>query len=108
MKSQQLDAKMAKKESAYKEDRIAELKGQVSELQKLKVDKVETIKNLQSMLQKLEASKLKQAEAQEELRVQIKEHQDEAAWLKKELESVSAVVTQTKAEAEQLKQNLQE
>lgn len=62
VKSQQLDVKLAKKDGAYKEEKIAELKGQLSELQKFKVDKVEAIKNLQSMLQKMEASKLKQNE----------------------------------------------
>lgn len=68
---------------------MQDLKREVSELQKVKVDKIESIKQLQSMLKNQEKDDLKAKEAEDKLKKELKESQDEVAWLKKEVDEVS-------------------
>ena len=50
VKSLQMDLKIQSKDAKLKDDKLAELKREISELQKQKVDKIESIKKLQQML----------------------------------------------------------
>lgn len=87
-----MDLKIAQKDVKIKDDKVQDLKREVTELQKVKVDKIESIKSLQSMLKNQEKEEARAREVQEQLKKEVKESGEETAWLKKEIDGVSEIL----------------
>lgn len=101
-----MDVKIQNKDAKIKDDKLAELKREIAELQKQKVDKIESIKKLQQMLASQEALDLAHREAQEGLKQELEVAKEEQEWLKKEMEAVSQVLLKSKQENEDLNSQL--
>lgn len=102
MKNLHLDLKIAQKDIKIKEDKVQDLKREVSELQKVKIDKIESIKQLQSMLKNQEKEETRAKEVEDQLKKELKDSNDECAWLKKEIDGVSEILIKRNHEIKEL------
>lgn len=69
--------KIANKEIKLKEEKVQDMKRDISDLQKQKVDKVESIKRLQAMLNDQESEQKINTEIQNGLKEEIKAGKEE-------------------------------
>ena len=102
IKNLHLDLKIAQKDVKIKDDKVQDLKREVSELQKVKIDKIESIKQLQSMLKSQEKEEARAKEIQDQLKKEIKDSNDECTWLKKEIDGVSEILIKRNHEIKEL------
>lgn len=94
LKSVELDLKLASKDLKLKGERLVELTRQ-------EVEKSRAL----DLLKKQKEDNDKESDLERErLKIQLQEAQEEATWLKKEMDSVSAILLQRNIEIKELKE----